>query len=176
MNSYSFKLKVKIRTKSLMTVGMGQPIYFGIDIPFYRQVILDNNNRSTLQIVIPGSTIKGALRTAAIRIAWMLNLKAAPSIRPEELRQEIDDAIIALFGGPGDAHKWRTSKIFVGNADISIERPIRRSRIKINRKTLKVGERALFTEEVIPIHSEISFEIEAVQLSEKEVDLSLIHI
>lgn len=171
MNTYSFKLRIKAKTESLLTVGMGKPIQFGVDVPFYRIYEVDSNGNSFQKTIIPGSTIKGALRSSAIRVAWMLDLKAEPSIRPEEISRKIEDAVVNLFGGPSSEGRDESAKVIIHNATISSPKLIRRSRIRIDKKTLRVEERALFTEESLPINAIISFEIEAINLNEKEIDL-----
>ncbi len=172
MNSYSFKIRVTAETLNLLTVGMGRPVEFGVEVPFYRTLYYDSNGRFSDVIIIPGSTIKGALRSASIRVAWILDLYAVPEIKPDVLSSENDD-VSKLFGAPNAP---TTGKIIVSDARIEPMHLIRRTRIRINRKKNIVEEGALFTEENLPIRARISFEIDALELSEKEVDLLLLSL
>lgn len=84
--------------------------------------------------VLPGSSVKGAVRARAEMIAGFLNL-------PRELTED-------LFGRrPGDGDNGRPGRVFFEDGRLTEEKPRQISRIRINRFTGGVIREGLFTEE-----------------------------
>jgi len=155
--NFEVKKKLNIGTKMKSTKA---------DIPFQKVTI---NGKEVAYI--PGSTIKGILRTCAIRIANLLNLKVdSYSVNPTELRMNKSDIICEIFGAPD-----KNSKIIVGDAYLDSSTEIL-THIRIDDKYQVAKEGSLFKVEYIPIGSKFSCEIKCYNLSIDEMRLLLASI
>lgn len=133
-------MKIEVLLRSLKLVSLGDLTSFGFisDVPFYRS--------PGGRFAIPGSSIKGVLRTLATNLAKEYGLSAIDTINPSILQSSNNDVAL-LFGKPGlSLPVVRISTFYpVDNVE-----PVVLTRIKINEKTGRVEERALFEVEYLP--------------------------
>jgi CRISPR/Cas system CSM-associated protein Csm3 (group 7 of RAMP superfamily) len=144
------RLSVKVRTIGLGCVGWGHPIAVGPDIPFNKRAVSDKGNLS-YELYIPGSTLKGVLRSSASRVSKFYGFTSCGEVRPEK----IDEAhrsngvcdVCRLFGYPKSGEQ---SPLIVSDL-VSKKRPetIELTRTRIDDSSLKVAEGALFTIEYV---------------------------
>jgi CRISPR/Cas system CSM-associated protein Csm3 (group 7 of RAMP superfamily) len=90
---------LEIRNVTLLTIGGGTPELFGTDIAFAR--VVDAEGR--VKIYIPGSSVKGALRSAASRIAEHYGFRSCGEVRPERIARAHSGGVCdvcELFGYP----------------------------------------------------------------------------
>ena len=140
------RIGVELRNLSLLTVGSAYPRLTLADV---------NTVRIGGEVVIPGSSLKGALRTAAHRAAGRLGLTSCGQVEPgmiskaHEAMGRVCD-VCELFGMPGAAGS-SSSKLFVSNLrpklDIST---ITVTRVSLDPARGKAREGGLFTVEAIP--------------------------
>ena len=99
LNLPIIEFKITLRADDLLSIGWGYPGLTGTDTQLFRfKPSID------AKPVIPGSTIKGSLRTAAIRVARILGLNVCSEIDPEliSLYCRPDDILLKMFGRPGN--------------------------------------------------------------------------
>lgn len=126
------EIRIMVKPVGLATVGGGAPAVFGPDVSFV-------SKRG--KPYIPGSTFKGALRSAASRIGDPYGYKACGEINAERLCGKCD--VCQLFGSP---------KIFSGLLVSDFE-PIGEirttvvTRVKIEDETEKAEEGGLYNQE-----------------------------
>lgn len=126
------EIGIKVKPVGLATVGGGVLAVFGPDVPFASK---------GGKPYIPGSTFKGALRSAASRIAEAYGYKACGEINPERLCGKCD--VCQLFGSP---------KIFSGLLVSDFE-PIGEikttimTRVRIEDETERAEEGGLYDQE-----------------------------
>lgn len=147
------KLKLKLIVEKKLSIGSG-----GISPKFKADITLPSIEGIDGQerIYIPGSTIKGVLRTSLMRIAWLLG---------HEQPSGKGDIVTTLFGEP---HSPLPSKVYVDSAFIKASTEVL-PHVKINDKSGTAEERALFRIEYIPIGEEITTTLIARDLSVDEV-------
>ena len=142
---------------SRIHIGSGFAKAYGVDNP-----VLRRKNRC----VVPGSTLKGLLRTALYRVAPIVGKPACNEIVPEKM--EMCPAC-ELLGMPN-----RPSKVFVRDAlptqgaDIALA-----AGIAIDRSSGKVSEGALFTSEYVVPDTQFTFVVEAYDLNGGQLKLLL---
>ncbi len=130
------KIEVVLKSVSLVIVGGQTPVGMITDVPFYRTP----NNR----LVIPGSTIKGVLRTISSTLAPSFGLSSCCTIKPEDMK---DCDICEIFGRSG---------ISLSALRVTSFKPVNEpktdyiTRVKINEKTGKAEEKALYNVEIVP--------------------------
>lgn len=168
------RLGLIIKTKSLLSIGSGRAGFLA-DIVLYRS-LFSNRDRYIENYMIPGSTIKGILRTSASKIAWMLNLSSCGQIDPIKIGRQhslmkVSCDVCKIFGEPGGSssplevtefhpikHPNNALKIFNNkvltidlNDSIWISNFIRSlTRIRLSDDTQNVAEGALFRVEYYP--------------------------
>jgi len=161
------RIDINIRFKSLVTIGSGIPSsLFGADITLLRIPYGDEE-----KYFIPGSTIKGILRTSASRIAHLLGLSSCRKVEPSNIAMahkklkknyiSLNDKrlchVCYLFGYPGST----ISNLFVSNAyPLKDPMPSTITRVSIDDKRLISVERKLFTYEVYPVNTVFNSSIE----------------
>jgi len=89
---------------------------------------------------IPGSSFKGALRSAASRVAGSYGFTACGQIRPEKM-QPCD--VCMLFGMPADYPSLMVEDLLPTSDPVRVTV----TRVKINDSSLKAEEGALYTQE-----------------------------
>jgi CRISPR/Cas system CSM-associated protein Csm3 (group 7 of RAMP superfamily) len=155
--NFEVKKKLNIGTKQRSTVA---------DIPIQRIRI---NGKE--MIYIPGSTIKGVIRSSAIRIAHLLKYQVnSYTVHPSMIKNKRNDIICELFGAPE-----KDSKIYVEDAYIETNTEIF-THIRINEKYQVVEEGSLFRVEYIPIGTRFKSKIKCYDLSINEMRLLLASI
>lgn len=153
MNKITFTFELVNRSR--IHIGSGFAKAYGVDNP-----ILRRKNRC----VIPGSTLKGLLRTALYRVAPIVGEPGCNEIVPEKMKL---CPVCNLLGMPN-----RPSKVFVQDAlpthgaEITLA-----TGIAIDRSAGKVSEGALFTSEYIVPGTQFAFVIEAYDLNTDQLKL-----
>jgi len=163
--SYNVDLTLEIRASSKkLLVGGGGAIggKFGTDISLQR--ICD-------QIFIPGSTIKGVLRTSLIRISHLLGERCCGTVLPGKLMGR-DGLDINLLGGPDKFSKIFVSPVFLnGGTPVSVL-----AHNKIDVRTGIVEEGAFFLAEYLPIGLRFQVRIYGNNLSLREARALMVSI
>lgn len=136
-------IKVTLKNLSSLTVAGGSTIS-SIDIPLN-------------PLVLPPSSIKGAMRTAvshAINVLGLLDgeYTSCGEIKPEKLKP---CDVCSLFGYPNS----KDSGCFTIEVDRKEVKRAYITRVSIDDKTQTASEGSLFTQEVIPTNNEFSFTI-----------------
>ena len=166
------RLSLELRNLSMLTVGSAYPRLTLADISTYRV---------GGEILIPGSSLKGTLRTAAHRVAGKFGLKSCGEVSPDRILEAHKKMggvcdVCKLFGMPGPA-EISHSKLFVSEL-----RPKRRvetalvTRISIDPRRGKVRKGGLFKVEVIPPCTTFEGEITLLDEDERHVELLLASI
>ena len=91
-----------IKPLAFFCVGSGMPS-LEADITFYTMPIMAPDGPVEIK-VIPGSTVKGVLRSSASRICHLLGLRSCKELRPEFISKAHEEGVCdvcALFGYPG---------------------------------------------------------------------------
>ena len=158
---YDVKIKLLLKTVKKLNVGSAYAVKTKADMPFQRIII---NNKE--YYYIPGSTIKGVLRTALIRIAGLLGYKGVSWKVDPDVISNMDDVVIRLFGGPHD----NPSKIIVEPVFIEVDKHRGRTltHVKIDDKYGICEEGGLYTVEYLPIGVEFETTIRGIGLSLEE--------
>jgi len=156
-----WKIGIWLKNLNLLTVGSAYPITGVADI-----TTITVKGR----VIIPGSSFKGILRTAAHRASKRIGMSSCGEIEPGKIQEahtkirKVCD-VCKVFGRPGIPIKSK-SKIRV--TDLIPEKDIRPTvftRTSIDAKTGKVIEGALFSQQVIPLCTTFRGSIE---VSDKE--------
>jgi len=147
----SLKFGVRIKTVGLATVGWSTPSALGVDVPVARKLIRKMSGEE-YRVYVPGSSFKGALRSATSRVAEAYGFTSCGFIDPtmimeaHRLRGVCD--VCRLFGYP-----LRSIGGLVSVSDLELQDDARRSltmritRTKLDDTSLKVEEGALYTSE-----------------------------
>jgi len=136
------------------------------DMPFEK---INVNGRE--KVYIPGSTLKGVLRTCMIRVAPLLGYGVLETINPENLQREgSKDIVSQTLGKPNE-----NGKVLVSDAYLESDTEVL-THVRIEDDTLVVKEGSLFKVEYLPIGSKFSCEIKCYNLSIEEMRLLLASI
>jgi len=163
---YNIDLKVKIRIEKKLNIGSAYAIKTKADIPIQKILIGKKH-----YIYIPGTTLKGVLRTSLIKSANLLGYEAAYHVDPNELINS-DDIVTRLFGAPHDKYsRVYVDPILIDNIETQVL-----THISIDDKIGIVKEGSLFTVEYIPPYIEVETYIHGRKLSIDEVKALLISI
>lgn len=164
---YNLDIKVRFRTRRKLNVGGGQPIRSRADLGLKR---IEVGGKKA--VLIPGSTIKGVLRTSMIRVANLAGFGSASfRVEPGYLSDR-DDIVTRLFGGP---HR-SPSKVFVEPIYLEGVEENVLAHISIDDDTGTVKEGALFTSEYLPIGIRFETYIRARGLDRSEARALLFSI
>ena len=133
------KFGVRLKAVNLTTFGWGRAAILGPDIQFARKGGC---------FYIPGSSLKGALRSAASRIAECYNFTSCGETRPE-LRPESERAdpchVCRLFGMPGSSSP---GPLFVGDLEFTGKGGrFSITKVRLEDKTQRAEEGGLYTQE-----------------------------
>jgi len=144
------EFKVFLNSVTLLTVGGGVPEVHGADVVFVK---LSGENGA--EPYIPGSSVKGALRTSTTRIARHYGFTACGEIEPSRIKRAhsakgICD-VCRLFGYP-DQRGGNSSPLFVSDFKLVVGsvKPELVTRVGLDRKRLIALEGALYTVEHLP--------------------------
>jgi len=159
----SLKIGVRIKTVGLATVGWSTPSALGVDIPVAKKVVKKIDGEE-YRIYIPGSSFKGALRSATSRVAEAYGFTSCGFIDPEMIRKAHEKGVChvcRLFGYP-----LRSVGGWISISDLELQDDTRRNltmritRTKLDDTSLKVEEGALYTSEHIFPDTEFKGSIE----------------
>ena len=144
------KIQIELRSIGLASIGWGISWLSGADVPIFRRPIrLGESIR--YEVVIPGSSFKGALRSAAYRIAEAYGFRSCGG-RWCDKKNPCD--VCALFGVSGNS--------IPSALKVSDFKPKTRAetlivnRIRIDDSSMNVSEGGLFSEEYLPPGIEFS--------------------
>jgi CRISPR/Cas system CMR subunit Cmr4 (Cas7 group RAMP superfamily) len=153
--------------KKLAISSGGLTLISKAGIPFVR--IKKANNETVL--FIPGSTVKGVLRTSLIRTAHLLGFKNVnTSVYPGE-KVGLSDIVTSLFGGPSSPEgKITVDGCMIGESTNTI------THVKINDKSRTAEEGGLFSVEYLPIGSTFNVRVEGRDLNLEESRALLLSI
>lgn len=149
----SLKIGVRIKTVGLATVGWSTPSALGVDIPVAKKLIKKIGGED-YRIYVPGSSFKGALRSATSRVAEAYGFTSCGFIEPAMIKAAHNHKgvchVCRLFGYPlRSIGGW----VSVGDFELqddAVRDPIMRiTRTRLNDSSLKVEEGALYTSEHI---------------------------
>ncbi|MEM0241409.1 MAG: RAMP superfamily CRISPR-associated protein [Candidatus Nezhaarchaeales archaeon] len=134
------KIGILIKSIGLAGVGWGFPWPTGADIAVFRRPVKTDGGVKYV-MCIPATSFKGALRSAASRVARAYNFSSCGGI----CRSDLCD-VCRLFGAPGmkAPSKLRVSDFYSDNAESFIL-----TRIRINDSSYRVEKGGLFTEEYL---------------------------
>jgi Uncharacterized protein predicted to be involved in DNA repair (RAMP superfamily) len=150
------RFRIRLRAMSFLTVGGGVPDVMGSDIVHVRKTVVDGNGTRTV-VYIPGSTVKGVLRTNASRVAAAYGFSTCNEVEPasisknHEKMKEVCD-VCKLFGRPGD-EPHVSSKVYVSDftSEVAGNNRILVTRVSLDDSTLTARRGALYTvEHVLP--------------------------
>ncbi|NVM01154.1 MAG: hypothetical protein HWN67_02380 [Candidatus Helarchaeota archaeon] len=150
-----FILEIGIQTDEKLIIGTGQMDFR----PSRFQQIQKVKVGEKYKPVIPATSIKGVLRTNAMKIAHLLGLKSCGKIKPEDITQAHKSTnchVCSIFGAPNIP-----SKIIVEDA-ISKDKEIifdKYTGIKLNSKSRVTEKGALFQYEAVGIGQNFQFNI-----------------
>ena len=135
------RLKAVLKAKGLLTVGCGYPQVFGADIQLYAT--------SPGRPLIPGSTIKGALRSSACKIAPLLAMASCGEIEPSRIADKHREMggvcdVCRIFGAPGGYRGLLRATPF---KPLGKPRTIVIARVGIDDVTKKAGRGRLYSTE-----------------------------
>lgn len=174
------KIVLSLRPVGLFSLGSTHPRALGPDVPFAAKPV-HKDGKIAYVLYIPGSSVKGALRSAASRIA-------GHDIQPQQshttafkfttcneslskFMRECD--VCNLFGKPGVVYP----KVFFG--DFECEKSSKHhilTKVDIDDKSLTASEHALYSVEYISRQTIFKGEISYIRLTEKELELLLLAI
>ncbi len=150
------RFRIRFRTVSFLTVGGGIPDVMGADIVHVRKAVVDGNVTREV-LFIPGSGVKGVLRTNASRVAESYGFSSCMEVDPVRISKrhgvmEGPCDVCKLFGRPGEKPD-ASSKVYV--SDFTTEQTgnnrILVARVSLDDKTLTARRGALYTvEHVVP--------------------------
>jgi len=164
------KLELALRPIGLLTIGYAAPGYL-VDVPFYRI-------GGTL--VIPGSTVKGVLRSSAHRIAPWLGMVSCGEVEPREMaakhaalkpmKGEVCE-VCELFGAPGrrSPSRLRVSMF----KPVGAVRTVKVPQVSLEDSTLRAARGKLYVREAIAPFTEFKGVITVEPCEAKHARLTL---
>lgn len=166
MNRYNLSLTLKLTTrKKLLVSSRSGELDPSVDISFARTLIGDDAH-----LYIPGSTLKGVLRSTLIKLSGLLGHQVKRSIYPPEL-EDSTDLVCSIFGRPHEG----TSKVYV--KPVFLEGvPHILTHVRIDDNTRMAEEGGLFKAEYLPIGYSFTAELEARDLSLPEAEALLLAV
>ncbi len=155
------KFDVRIRGVTLLCVGGGRPEP-GVDIAFMKRV--KPGEEGAYEYYIPGSSFKGALRSAASRVAEAYGFKFCGEVDPRRLEERHERGepcdVCRLFGYPSRLPGRGISRLFVSDfTPVKEPEPLIVTRVRIDDNSLRAAEGVLFNLEYIPPGIEFRGEI-----------------
>jgi CRISPR/Cas system CSM-associated protein Csm3 (group 7 of RAMP superfamily) len=153
------RFNLRLRAVSLFTIGQGVPDVLGADVVFSKKMkitaYVDGEAQTQYVVYVPGSSFKGAWRTATSRIAESYGFKSCGEIDPERITRAHRNLgrtcdVCILFGQPGSP--FDASKVWVGDFEPVGETPTDIIvRVSLNDKTQTARKGALYSmEHVLP--------------------------
>lgn len=146
---------VRARPVGITLIGWNYPSIFDVDLPFMRKIVKvpspSGGKNIEMQIYIPGSSFKGALRSAASRVASSYGFTSCGQVEPSLIevahrKYGVCD-VCKVFGYPGNS---TASPITVSDLNpVNDVRTFNVTRTRIEDRSLKVAEGSLYTYEHI---------------------------
>lgn len=137
---------LRLRALTLLTIGWNIGEVLGCDVLNARKIV-----RGDFVIYIPGSSVKGALRSAASKIAEAYGFSCCGEINPDRIKESHKGGICdvcRLFGYPGMEFR---SPLIVTDFMADKVQTVALTRVTINDKTNTAEEHKLYTmEHVLP--------------------------
>lgn len=164
---------VKLKAVGIAGLGWSHPAAMGPDIPFARRSVR-KGKESCFEVYVPGSSFKGALRSAASRIAGSYGFRTCGMTKPELIKSAHGSGVCDvcdLFGVPGGP----TSKVFV--SDLIPQRgfkTLKVTRIRLEDSALKAAKGALFTTECVSPRAEFAGTLQVVNANVRLLALLLL--
>jgi CRISPR/Cas system CSM-associated protein Csm3 (group 7 of RAMP superfamily) len=177
------RFKLRLRAVTLLTVGWGIPDVLGADIVHARKLALEKLEGSKVRVAeriyIPGSSVKGILRTAASRVAAAYGFTSCGETRPELIAKAHAGApcdVCKLFGYPSDDPS-AASRVWVGDFNpVGMPRDITVARVGLDDRTLTAREGALYSMQHLLPGSEFEGEVRLDESARDLVPLLLLAI
>lgn len=149
------EFRLRLRAATLLTVGWGVPEVMGAGVVHARKLV-----GSRYELYIPGSSVKGALRTSAARIAGAYGFSSCGEVEPGRIREAHKRMggschVCRLFGMPkmpdGDFDVPGESAVYVSDFRLvgGVATEVL-TRVSIDDQTLSARRRALYTMEHLP--------------------------
>uniref|UniRef100_A0A7J3G536 CRISPR type III-associated protein domain-containing protein n=1 Tax=Caldiarchaeum subterraneum TaxID=311458 RepID=A0A7J3G536_CALS0 len=135
---------VRVRPVGLLTVGGSAPASVGPDIVFTS--IYEKGGR---RLYIPGPSFKGALRSAASRVANPYGFSSCGQVRPDLISSahaQVLCDVCKLFGHPSRSY---LPVVFFSDLVPAAASPWAVTRVRIEDSTLKALEGGLYSAEVV---------------------------
>ena len=172
------RFKLRLRAATLLTVGWGVPDVLGADIVHVRKLRVEGGGASEA-LYIPGSSVKGALRTAASRVAAAYGFTSCGETRPELIAKAHAGGpcdVCRLFGYPGDDPS-AASRVWVSDFNLVGEpRTVTVVRVGLDDRTLTAREGVLYSMEHLLPGSEFEGEVRVDDSARDLVPLLLLAI
>jgi CRISPR/Cas system CSM-associated protein Csm3 (group 7 of RAMP superfamily) len=177
------RFKLRLRAVTLLTVGWGIPDVLGADIVHARKLALEKLEGSKVRVAeriyIPGSSVKGVLRTAASRVAAAYGFTSCGETRPDLIAKAhagVPCDVCKLFGYPEDdpsaaSRIWVSDFDLVGGAGKTVV-----VRVALDNKTLTARQGALYSMEHLLPGSEFEGEIRVDESARELIPLLLLAI
>ena len=164
--TYNVTLSIGLEFQTNVNIGSSFPVKSRADVPV--QKMIKSGKR---YIFIPGSTLKGVLRSAMIKVAKLLGHDVAPRVKPDKIMKS-DDIVTRVMGKP-----WsKESKIFIDPIYLDEDNIIVLPHITIDDKSGVSKEGSLFTMEYIPLGTRCSTNIYGYGLDMDESRLLFVSI
>jgi len=147
----------------------------GPDIQFVKRISYEGSS----DIYIPASSFKGALRSSASRVSESYGFRSCGEIRPERIREKHEKIgglcdICELFGYPGSA--LPSPLIFSDLLPINHVETLTLTRVRIDDRSMKAAEGALFSIEHVPPGCEFTGTIELTNVPREKIILLLLSL
>jgi CRISPR/Cas system CSM-associated protein Csm3 (group 7 of RAMP superfamily) len=172
------RFKLRLRAATLLTVGWGVPDVLGADIVHVRKLRVEGSGASEV-LYIPGSSVKGALRTAASRVAAAYGFTSCGETRPELIAKAHAGGpcdVCRLFGYPGDDPS-AASRVWVSDFNpVGEPRTVTVVRVGLDDRTLTAREGVLYSMEHLLPGSEFEGEVRVDDSARDLIPLLLLAI
>ena len=177
------RFKLRLRAVSLLTVGWGVPDVLGADVVHARKLRLERSKgaggRAAEILYVPGSSVKGSLRTAASRVAAAYGFTSCGEVKPELIAQAHAGRpcdVCRLFGYPGDDPS-AASRLWVSDFNpVGEPRHTIVVRVGLDDRTLTANEGMLYSMQHLLPGSEFEGEVRVDESAKDLVPLLLLAI
>jgi len=172
------RFKLRLRAVTLLTVGWGIPDVLGADVVHARKLRVEGGERAEV-LYIPGSSVKGALRTAASRVAAAYGFTSCGQVKPELIAKAHASGpcdVCRLFGYPGDDPS-AASRVWVSDFNpVGEPRTVTVVRVGLDDRTLRAREGVLYSMEHLLPGSEFEGEVRVDDSARDLIPLLLLAI
>ncbi|MCS7105587.1 MAG: RAMP superfamily CRISPR-associated protein [Thermofilaceae archaeon] len=140
------KSKLKLKAVTLLTVGWGVPEVLGADVVQVKKLVGDR-----LEPYLPGSSVKGSLRSAASRVAEGYGFTSCGEVEPSRISKAHES-----MNGPCDVCKvfgWPNGEaaLSVGNFKLTgSTKSLVLTRVSLDDRTQTAAREALYSTEHLP--------------------------